>query len=281
MTANEASGRIAALAIYPVKSCGGIALEHAELGAMGLAHDRRWMIVEAESGRFLTQRELSGLATLRPAILAESLELALPDGTRLALPLDDQGEPCRVRVWRDEVQAVHPDAGASKALGRWLGREVRIVRFPASGRRPCDQAYAPAGSEVGFADGFPLLATSTSSLEALNGAIAANGGKPVPMRRFRPNIVIEGLPPGAEKVGARLEIEDGPTLALVKRCERCVITTIDQESGERTGKEPLSTLLRLRRAEGSGPWFGLNAVPLLPPGRTARISLAQTCRLVG
>ena len=257
MTNHDAAGLIAAFHVYPVKGCGTIRLDQAELGPLGLRHDRRWMIVDAGTNQFLTQRVLPGLATIQPRLEPDALELALPDGTRLALPLDDRGGPRAVVVWGDLVQAVEPDLRASSALGSWLGRDVALVRFPATGLRPCDPDHAPPGSRTAFADGFPLLVTTTGSLDALNDRIERRGGVPVPMARFRPNIVIEGVAAGAEDRARRLEVEGGVVLDLVKRCERCAVTTIDQATGRKTGKEPLATLavLRTDKATGGG-WFG-------------------------
>ena len=280
MTGKVTGGRIAALNVYPVKGCGAVALEHATLGPLGLREDRRWMIVDAATGRFLTQRELAVLATIRPRLLADALMLELPNGPVLTLDLADRGDRRRVVVWGDEVEAVEPDEAASAALGRWLGRPVALVRFPERAERPCDLGYAPAGSRVAFADGFPLLVTSTGSLDALNAKIVERGAEPVPMQRFRPNIVIEGVDSGAEDRSRSLAIEGGPSLDLVKRCTRCVVTTIDQTTGVKTGKEPIRTLAAVRADKASGGvWFGQNAVPRLAPGEEALIEVGQACRL--
>ncbi len=280
MTGQVTGGRIAALNVYPVKGCGVVAVEQATLGPLGLHEDRRWMIVEAATGRFLTQRNLAVLATVRPRLQAGALMLELPNGPVLTLALADRGDQRRVVVWRDEVDAIEPDKAASDALSQWLGRPVALVRFPERAERPCDLDYAPAGSRVAFADGFPLLVTSTGSLDALNAKIVERGAEPVPMQRFRPNIVIEGVDSGAEDRSRSLVIEDGPRLDLVKRCTRCVVTTIDQTTGTKAGKEPIRTLAVLRADKASGGvWFGQNAVPRLAPGEAAQIQVGQACRL--
>jgi len=280
MTGQATRGRVKALNIYPVKGCGAVVVEHATLGPLGLGEDRRWMIVEAATGRFLTQRDLAVLATIRPRLQSDALMLDLPGGPVLTLDLTDRGDRRRVMVWRDEVEAVEPDKAASDALGRWLGRPVSLVRFPETAERACDLDHAPSGSRVAFADGFPLLVTSTGSLDALNLKIRERGGEPVPMQRFRPNIVIEGVDNGAEDRARSLVIEGGLRLDLVKRCERCVVTTIDQATGAKTGKEPLRTLAVIRADKASGGvWFGQNAVPRLAPGAEAQIRVGQPCRL--
>lgn len=280
MTRQATGGRIAALKVYPVKGCGAVAVEQATLRPLGLHEDRRWMIVEAATGRFLTQRNLAILATIRPQLRSDELLLELPNGPVLTLAVTDRGDPRRVMVWRDEVDAIEPDKAASDALSKWLGRPVALVRFPETAERPCDLDHAPAGSRVAFADGFPLLVTSTGSLDALNARIAERGADPVPMQRFRPNIVIEGVDSGAEDRARSLVIEDGPRIDLVKRCTRCAVTTVDQATGVKTGKEPIRTLAVIRADKPSGGvWFGQNAVPRLAPGDEAGLQVGQRCLL--
>ena len=238
------------------------------------------MIVEAATGRFLTQRNLAVLATIGPRLQSDALTIELPDGPVLTLGLTDRGDRRRVVVWGDEVDAFEPDKAASDALSRWLGRPVALVRFPETAERLCDLAYAPFGSRVAFADGFPLLVTSTGSLDALNLKICERGGEPVPMQRFRPNIVIDGVDSGAEDEARSLVLEGGPRLDLVKRCTRCVVTTIDQATGEKAGKEPIRTLAATRADKASGGvWFGQNAVPRLAPSEKMQVHVGQSCRL--
>lgn len=256
---------IAALAIYPVKSCHGIPLDEAVLTPRGLRHDRRWMIVDAD-GRFRTQRELPQLATLRPAIDGDRLLLRF-GGEEAALPLGaDAGEPMRVTVWRDTVDAVCPAPDIDARLSRWLDRPVRLVRFPESSLRPCDPAFAAAGAHTAFADGFPLLVTTEASLAELNDALQERAEARVPMTRFRPNLVVAGVPTRTEDRHGRLQLPHGAALDLVKPCDRCIITTTDQETGERDSNEPIATLSRIRRNPRTrGAAFGQNAVPMLPP----------------
>jgi uncharacterized protein YcbX len=273
-------GRIAGLFVYPVKGCAGVALEEATLTSRGLVGDRRWMIVGA-GGRFQSQRELPKLARVRAGLGDGMLRLRLGEEAALEVADADRGEPLAVEVWRDRVEALAPDPAADRALSAWLGRAVRLVRFPDGARRPCDPTYAPPGSHTAFADGFPLLVTSEGSLDELNGALAAVGAAPVPMERFRPNLVLEGVPARAEDGNGAVLLEGGVRLTLVKRCDRCVVTTIDQRSGEKTGKEPLATLARIRRnVPTGGAWFGQNAVPLLPGDEPVRLRMGDRCTLV-
>lgn len=271
--------RIAGLFIYPVKGCAGIALSTARLTARGLAHDRRWMIVDP-AGRFRSQRELPQLATIRPQLTGDGLRLTLGDGPELLVPLAEDGEPVEVRVWRDLVSARGVAPEIDGALSDWLGRPMRLVRFPEQSIRPCDPRYAPASSHTGFADGFPLLVTSEGSLAELNDELREAGAATVPMNRFRPNIVLAGIPAGAEDRHATIEFEHGLGLDLVKPCDRCVVTTIDQESGQRTGAEPLATLKRIRRNPATGgAWFGQNAVPRFGDDGSPRLTVGDSCTL--
>ncbi|BCX17164.1 MAG: MOSC domain-containing protein [Geminicoccaceae bacterium] len=232
---------------------------------MGLAQDRRWMLVRPD-GRFLTQREEPQLARLVPRLEPDRLVLSF-EGAELALPLDDRGASIEVVVWADRIEARAPDPEADGLLSRWLGRPVRVVRFPDTAHRPCDPAFTPAGARTAFSDGFPLLVTSATSLAALNAVITARGGSAVPMARFRPNVVLDGLTAWAEDRTRGLVLASGASLLLVKPCARCIVTTTDQETGERLGTEPIRSLQSLDRdLAGEGPCFGWNAVPRLPVG---------------
>ncbi len=271
------SGTVAGIFVYPIEGGRGIALHKARLEPPGLAFDRRWMLVRPD-GRFLTQREEPRIARLVPRLEPDRLVLGL-DGFELALPLEDRGEPLEVGVWRDRVRVVAPDPEADRALSRVLGREVRIVRFPETIVRACDPTVAPPGSRTAFSDGFPLLVTASASLAALNAAIVAGGGSAVPRARFRPNLVLEGVPAWAEDRAGHVRLASGAALRLVKPCARCIVTTTDQESGERLGPEPIRTLRALGRDFlGEGPCFGVNAVPVLPTGPVA-LYLGEPVRL--
>ena len=268
-------GRVAGLFVYPVKGCRGITLEHAVLETRGLRHDRRWMIASPQ-GRFLSQRELPALATIETRIDGEALHLVV-GGRHLALPLDDRGEAVEVQIWRDGASARRPDRAADVLLSACLGREVMLVRFPDATRRACDPAFA-AEAETGFADGFPLLVTSTASLDEVNEAILERGGSPVPMTRFRPNLVIEGVAARTEDLSSRLDLAGGVGLRLVKPCARCIVTTTDQATGERGSGEPIDSLRRIRRDPSSGEvLFGQNAVP--EPESATCIAVGEAVRL--
>ena len=166
-------GRIAGLFIYPVKGCGGIELETARLTARGFEHDRRWMIVDPAAGSAAS----ASCRSWRPPAEAGGWRVTprARDRGGGRLPVGDAGEPFLVQVWRDQVLARTVDPDIDRTLSDFIGKPVRLVRFPDQTRRPCDPAYAPADSHTGFADGFPLLVTSEASLAELNEALLATG----------------------------------------------------------------------------------------------------------
>lgn len=253
---------VTALSIYPVKSLGAVAVERTAIEPVGLAGDRRLMVVDRD-GVFVSQRELPRLAQLRSEIAAGQVRIAAP-GLAVDAGRRDGGR-VRVRVWDSEVEAatVGPDADA--ALSDWLEHPVRLVAMDEGSRRDMDPTWAADG-QVSFADGFPVLVTSDASLDDLNGRIAGRGAAPVPMTRFRPNVVIGGALPWAEDGWAAIRIGD-VTLDLVKPCARCIVTTTDQVEGVRDGEEPLRTLATFRRSVDRrvmGVLFGWNAVARTP-----------------
>jgi len=254
---------LGALFIYPIKSAAGIECQRVELGSHGLRHDREWMIVDA-SGRGITQREESRLALLRTAIHDGQLHLSAPVGKGPALPLDHEGERVEVQVWSSHCLAFDAGVESARFLSDWLGRPLRLVRFD-TGRRRLSCPDWTAGREVStlFSDGYPLLVLSRASIEDL----ARRVGHDLPVQRFRPNLLLEGVPPYAEDASSQVLI--GPVrLQLTKACTRCVITTIDQNSGERTGDEPLRTLKSYRfDRELHGVVFGRNAYAVAGNGQ--------------
>jgi uncharacterized protein YcbX len=248
--------------VHPLKAARALDLREAVVEPWGLAGDRRWMLVD-EDGRQLTQREEPRLALLDVRGLgAEGLVLSGPDRAPCTVPAPT-GDRLVVRLFRSQVEVVRGPDAASAWCSAFLGRPVRLVRLAAPATaRPVDPAYARPGETVSLADGYPVLLTSLTSLDALNSLIAADGLSaegPVPMNRFRPNLVVAGSAPWAEDGWLRVRV--GEVLFRVARpCGRCVVTTVDQAGGVRSGKEPLRTLVRHRRREGKG-MFGVNLVP--------------------
>jgi len=246
--------RVTGLFVYPVKSCAGTALQEAKLGARGIEHDREFMVVGPDH-RFLTQRELPRLALIRPHLEDGRLRLAAPDYAAIELAPGDTGARYEVAVWRDTVCAVDQGDAVAEWFSSFLGTGVRLVRMPRDVVRRVDPAYAPRiTDQLGFADGYPALLISEESLEDLNGRLA----EPLPMNRFRPNIVLRGSGiPFAEDTWAKISIGSVP-FDVVKACARCVTTTTDQRTAAR-GAEPLVTLATYRRVP-RGVLFGQNLV---------------------
>ena len=249
--------RLAALYCYPLKSARGIALSSAVVEARGLRDDRRWMLVDA-GGRFITQRRQPRMALIETAFEASDrageLLLAAPDCGQVAVPRGG-GEAQRVEVWGDWVDAEGCGAAADAWLAGFLGIDCRIVYLPEHSRRAVHPDAAVYRDDiVGFADYAPMLLLGSASLDELNGQMDA----PLPMDRFRPNLVVEGCAAYAEDGWARIRVGDCG-LHLVEHAERCALTTVDQASGARAGREPLATLSRLRNREGS-MLFGQYAV---------------------
>jgi uncharacterized protein len=254
---------LAGLYLYPVKSAAGIACDSATLTDSGLAHDREWMLVDA-AGRFITQREAPQLALLRVRIASGALLLSTPTESAPPLALDHKGDGLEVLVWGSRCHAF--DAGARHAalLSDWLGRAVRLVRFDPAHRRWSNPDWT-AGREVStlFSDGYPLLVLSQASIDGLSARV----GRPLPVERFRPNILIGGVAAHAEDEASRLRA-GAALFALTKACTRCAITTVDPANGRKDEDgEPLATLKRYRfDAALRGVIFGRNAYGLAGEG---------------
>lgn len=234
---------LSGLHYYPVKSLRGLSPSRHPVTRLGLAHDRRWMLVDA-NGRFLTQREQHALALVSTRIDGERLCIEAPGRTPLELPLaGPDGPELVVRVWSDQVTARDAGDEAAAWLSGLLGVAARLVYFPDEASRQVDMGFARAGDETAFSDGFPFLLISEASLADLNARLAT----PVPMRRFRPNLVVSGCKAFDEDRWRRIRI-GAVELRVVKPCSRCVITTLDPETAER-GAEPLKTLATYRRRD--------------------------------
>ena len=258
--------KITALNVYPVKSCRGIALDSAQLTATGLASDRNWLVIN-EKNRFQTQRELPRLSLIKTQLDGSSLKLSAHGMPDLIVPAVAQGEKIPVTIWNDQCSGIEADSGSAEWLSNFLSKPVRLVSFDSAATRPCDPVWtgdAPAQSM--FADGFPLLVLSEASLENLNHRLSS----PVPMNRFRPNIVLSGLKPHDEDRIQEL-YSQSVRLRMVKPCMRCAITTTDQATG-RVGEEPLRTLKSYRwDPQLRGVAFGQNAIVLRGVDTTIRV----------
>jgi uncharacterized protein len=254
---------VASLHVYPVKGCRGLAPPVALVTSTGLstqgAADREWMVVEA-SGRFVTQRELPQLALVAVAAAAAGLTLHAPGVAALTVPYGNAGTTMEVEVWRHQGRGLDAGDAAAAWLSTWLGTPVRLVRFDRATPRACNPEYVgAAGAHTFFADGYPILVIGTASLADLNARLAARGIGALPMNRFRPNVVLEGLPAYGEDHLDTITIGD-VTLRCVKPCTRCSVTTTDQTTAQ-VGLEPLRTLGGYRMDERlGGVTFGMNAV---------------------
>jgi uncharacterized protein YcbX len=217
------------------------------------------MVVDAD-GRFLTQRELPRLALVITATAERNLRLSAPGMPALAIDHEAHGSSGEVVVWRSTVLATDCGDPAAEWLSRWLGHPVRLVRFDRARARECNPEYAgDSGAHTLFADGYPVLVVNAASLGELNARLAARGHAPLPMNRFRPNVVIDGLPAFEEDHVDTIAI-GGVVLRLVKPCIRCQVTTTDQATAE-VGIEPLPTLGEFRMDEKlGGVAFGMNAI---------------------
>jgi uncharacterized protein YcbX len=260
---------LSGLYIHPVKSAAGIRCNSARLGPHGLEHDREWLIVDP-AGRFVTQREESRLALLATAIEGGLLKLSNPEGAGPALPLEHEGAPREVVVWRSSCAAFDAGDEVAAFLSGWLGRPLRLVRFDRRRARLASPEWT-GGREVPtlFSDGYPLLVLSEASLADLSARV----GEVLPVQRFRPNLLLGGLPAYGEDDIDAIEL-GGARIHLTKACTRCVITTIDHRRGERTGEEPLRTLKGYRfDRELRGVIFGRNAYAVAGEGMELRVGM--------
>ncbi|MFJ2393634.1 MOSC domain-containing protein [Streptomyces sp. NPDC087843] len=249
--------------VHPVKSFRGQSPLDALVEPWGLAGDRRWALID-DGGKVVTQRQQPRLARAAAELVPGGVRLSAPGRAPLSVPVPEPKAERRATldVFGDKVEAVLAGPAAHVWCSEYLGSETRLVHLddPAT-RRPVDPEYGRPGETVAFADGYPLLLTTLASLDALNSLIArgdhAHEG-PLPMNRFRPNVVVSGTTAWAEDDWTRVTIGE-VAFRVAKMCGRCVVTTTDQDTAER-GREPLRTLGRHRRF-GSRLIFGQNLVP--------------------
>lgn len=249
--------KIKSLHIYPIKSLGGIDLEIADVTSRGLAFDRRWVIVD-ENNRFISQRECPKMAKLIPNIKSGQMEIIDFEGPidRISFPLTSPNTQAEdVTIWDDVVPAKEVSKEVSAWLSKYMGRPARLMYMHEESIRQADQRYAISpNDQVSFADGYPILIISEAALELLNSKL----DEPIPMNRFRPNIVVSGTTAHEEDSWRKIATQS-QTLYGVKPCARCKITTIDQETGV-SGKEPLRTLATYRQTANK-ILFGENFIP--------------------
>lgn len=238
--------------LYPVKSTMGFATDQASVEPRGLVGDRRWMVVD-QQGRFITQREQGRMTLIHSHFDGVNVRLSAAGFGEMELSAGD--ERLTVTVWNDKVSARLAEAAVQQWLTTVLGQNARAVMMDDSSHRAVDPQYAKENEPVSFADGFPLLLISRASLADLNSRLT----QAVDMRRFRPNLVVEGCDAFAEDGWHRIQI-NGLHFDLVKPCSRCVLTTRDPDSGElNSEREPLRSLSSYRRQTG-GVMFGQNLI---------------------
>lgn len=244
---------ISAINIYPIKSLKGISLQSAVVERRGLRHDRRWMLVTPD-GMFFTQRDFPHMALIGVAIGGGGLDVVSPRAGRMHVPFEpDKGERKRVTVWGSVCDGLIYNGVVSEWFSDAIGTDCRLVFMPDTSERHVNPRFDAGKDIVSFADGYPLLVIGDASLEDLNNRIAGRyrdeePPAPLPMNRFRPNLVVSDSKPYAEDDWQRIGIAEA-LFRTTKPCERCVMTTVDQSRGEFDGKEPLRTLASYRIAK--------------------------------
>jgi uncharacterized protein YcbX len=274
---------LAALHLHPVKSCAALSPREALIVETGLDLDRAWMVVDRD-GEMLTQRAHPRLALIRPTLRLDELVLRAPGMLALHLSLDVVAARTRVRIWGDIVRAYEMGALADQWISDYLGHRAQIVRFDPEQQRLSERRWTGAiEAENAFADGFPLLVVGNASVAELNRRLAERGAPPVGIERFRPNLVLDGLPAFDEDHvdELRFDTADGPIrFKLVKPCVRCTIPNVDPATGE-VGAEPGATLATFRadpRMDG-GITFGMNAIVLDGVDRVLRAGMSGRATL--
>ncbi|MEV2246664.1 MOSC N-terminal beta barrel domain-containing protein [Streptomyces sp. NPDC049970] len=269
---------LGAVRIHPVKSLAACVTDEAAVEPWGLDGDRRWTLIDRDD-RVVTQRQQPRMAQLSADPLpGGGVALSAQGSAPLEVAVPGPGPTVVATLFRNKIEVVEADPAAHDWFTARLGAEVRLVHLDEpSHRRPLDPEFGRPGETVSFADGFPLLLTANASLDALN-ALVAQGDRPeegpLPMDRFRPNLVVDGTEPWAEDGWGRISVGE-VAFRVAKPCARCVVTTTDQRTAER-GREPLRTLARHRRT-GKDLLFGQN---LVPEG-TGVIRVGDPVRVIG
>jgi uncharacterized protein YcbX len=261
--------QLSGLTTYPIKSCAGSALAGAALDRFGLSGDRRWLVVDA-GNRFLSQREHALMALLQPEQSNEGLLLRFREHVLAVTTPVSAAKTRLVSIWEDTVPALDAGDEAADWLSERLGQACRLVFMPDDCQRLVDGRYASAGETVSFADAFPLLLISQASLDDLNSRLS----RPVPMDRFRPNLVVQGCEAYAEDHWRRIRI-GSVEFTVAKPCSRCVVPSIDQATAEKDS-EILRVLASYRRGQDRQTYFGQNLLYQV----TGRLELGATVEVL-
>lgn len=263
---------ISQLFIYPIKSCSGISVPCIQFDHKGPLFDRRWMLVDRETGVFLSQREISKMALISTSIVGGRVWARQSINTSLdsAFILPVGGELVDVTVWSDHVQGYDCGDQAATWFSQLIDHDCRLV-FQGGLGRLADEKYTDEDAEISFADGFPLLVVNQSSIDLLNGACS---DAEIAAENFRPNIVVKDSAAFSEKSWSSLST-DSLDMKVVKACERCVIPTINPKTGERE-KSILPVLLKYCRANKK-LYFGQNLTFKFSEG--AEVSIGQLLKI--
>lgn len=245
--------RVASLWIYPVKGMAGIEVTESFVLHKGLQYDRRWMLIN-ENNRFISQRDLPALALCKIELCNTYFTVSY-NNEQIEVPLEDSGRELTAAIWNDLVSVQELPSALNKTISNWFGEKLRLVSFAESGSRKIDTAYTAGEGTTSLSDGYPILLIGQASLDLLNKKLET----PIPMNRFRPNIVASGL--DAFEEDSLGEFLVGTTkMKAVKPCARCTVTTINQETGV-AGAEPLKTLATFRK-HNNNVHFGMNVIPI-------------------
>ena len=244
---------LAGIRIYPIKGLRGLDMPSAHVEPRGLQHDRRWMLVDAD-GLFLSQRSHAELALFSVSVGPQTLVISRPHCGSVRGPLAPSGPEREVSVWRSTLLAQQVSDEVDAWFSEALGQPVSLMAMTKRSDRPVNPEFAKPGDQVSFADGYPLLLANLTSLEDLN----VRMGAPLPMNRFRPNLIVQHPEAWAEDGWKRIRV-GSVRFRVAKPCGRCLVTTTDQETAER-GVEPLKTLATFRQVDQAVN-FGMNLIP--------------------
>ncbi len=276
----DVTATISRLFVYPVKSCAGVALDHATLLDTGLEFDRAWMVVDTQ-GQFVTQRELPRMALVQPELQTFDMVLRAPGMLDQRVQLDKIEHPVQVTVWKDTVPAFDMGDALAQWFSDFLGQPLRLVRFHPEHRRLSSAQWTGETEGLNqFSDGFAVLVTSEASLAELNQRLAAAGEAPVTMERFRPNIVLAGIEAHDEDRLDELLIttaQGEARLRMVKPCPRCPIPNIDPATA--TSTPTVGDMLQTYRQTavvGGAVAFGMNAIVLAGVDSELRVGQAAS-----
>ena len=247
---------ISEINVYPIKSLKGISVDSAVVEERGLRYDRRWMLTTPE-GMFFTQREFPKMATIAVEVRENGLLVLAENTTGILIPFEpDRTRKQEVVIWQSTCPGDVYSDGVNEWFSQVLGTKCQLVYMPDDSRRRVNQRFDRGEDIVSFADGYPLMVLGGASLEDLNRRLLERADTsvrvPLPMNRFRPNLVVSGSGSYAEDDWKRIRIGEAE-FRSTKPCERCVMTTVEQAKGEFDGKEPLKTLASYRMAKDVMP----------------------------